>query len=214
MLTTVVTTVATPYGDARLHCDSAADARSLLMLGHGAGGSIDAPDLAAVAAAAVRRGVTVLRVEQPYRVAGRRAPPPAAQLDAAWIAVLAAAVDLGAAPGLAGAPDPVLPLIVGGRSSGARVALRTATALGAAGVVALALPLVTPKGVSRQAELDAVRLPTFILQGDRDPFGMPEAARRRQVVVLPGADHSLRRDPDAVAEAVLRWLTRRRWAWA
>lgn len=172
---------------------------SLLVIGHGAGGGVDAPDLLAVRAAAVAAGVAVVRVEQPYRVAGRRAPAPAAHLDQAWTAVVAA---VRAAQPLAG-----LPLVVAGRSSGARVACRTATDLGATGVLALAFPLHPPGKPerSRLAELDLPDVPVLVVQGDRDPFGMPPEAPDRTVRVVPG-DHSLRRSAPRVAEDVVAWL--------
>jgi uncharacterized protein len=193
--------VPTPRGDARVHLDlPAGEASALLVLGHGAGGGVAAPDLVAVRAAAVRAGVAVALVEQPYRVAGRRAPAPAPALDEAWAAVVTVLV----------AAYPGLPLVVGGRSSGARVACRTATAVGAAGVVALAFPTRPPQRPERDrlAELALPAVPVLVVQGERDPFGVPPAARRRTVRVIPGADHSLRRDPAAVAAAVLAWLAR------
>jgi predicted alpha/beta-hydrolase family hydrolase len=192
----VVRELETPHGTARAHVAAAAGApRATLVLGHGAGGSITAPDLQAVAAAVVEIGVRVVLVEQPYRVAGRRSAAPARQLDAAWLAVIEQ-LDLHGAP-----------LITGGRSSGARVACRTAAATGSAGVLCLAFPLVTPKGVSRQDELDAVRAPLLVVQGTNDRFGMPEPdlAARREVVQVSG-DHGLKRDLDVVATAVTGWL--------
>ena len=150
------------------------------MLGHGAGGGIASPDLVAARDAALALDVAVALVEQPYRVAGRKSPAPAAQLDVAWLAVLEA-LDLAG------------PLFAGGRSSGARVACRTAAAAGAAGVLCLAFP-VHPPGrpeKTRMAELDAVPVPVLVVQGERDPFGMPPAADGRDVVVVPGT-HSLR----------------------
>lgn len=170
------------------------------MLGHGAGGGVGAPDLQAAKDAALAADVTVVLVEQPYRVAGRRSPAPAHQLDAAWIAV----VEQLRAGDLKG-----LKLLVGGRSSGARVACRTAAATGAAGVLCLAFPLAPPgrkDAQSRLPELDAVTVPLLVVQGERDPFGMPPAAQLRTVVQVPG-DHSLRaRQP--VADAVRAWLAR------
>lgn len=177
--------------------------RALLALGHGAGGSVDAPDLAAVRQVALADQLAVVRVTQPYRVAGRRAPAPAPHLDQAWTAVLAALRADQERPELAG-----IPLIVGGRSSGARVACRTAGALGAAGVVALAFPLHPPGRPerSRAAELDGA-VPTLVVNGDRDPFGVPAKRPGVSVVVLPGERHDLKRDPGAVADAVRSWLT-------
>jgi hypothetical protein len=136
-------------------------------------------------------------VEQPYRVAGRRSPAPARQLDAAWNAVLET-LDLEASP-----------LVLGGRSIGARVACRTVEGTGAAGVVCLAFPLLPPRRSgppqSRLPELEAVKVPLLVVQGERDRFGMPPEGRGRTVVQVPG-DHSLRKDPDAVAAAVRAWL--------
>jgi predicted alpha/beta-hydrolase family hydrolase len=177
---------------------------AVLVLGHGAGGSVTAPDLAAVAAAAVRAGLAVVRVTQPYRVAGRRAPAPAAHLDDAWTeAVTAVRATLPAD----------LPLVVGGRSSGARVACRTAVALGAAGVVALAFP-VHPPGKPEVSRADELRtgLPTLVVNGDRDPFGVPGRSPGRRVVVRPGETHALGRDPAGVAAVTLRWLAQHGWA--
>ena len=194
--------IATPHGPARAHLHPAASPRAALMLGHGAGGSVTAPDLVAVTRAVVEDGVSVALVEQPYRVAGRRSAAPAKQLDAAWTAV---AAELRDGP-LAG-----LPLVTGGRSSGARVACRTAAATGAAGVLCLAFPLVPPRRspaaapVSRQDELDAPGVPVLVVQGTRDAFGMPAPGLGRTVVEVTG-DHRLRADTAAVAAAVREWL--------
>jgi predicted alpha/beta-hydrolase family hydrolase len=128
-------------------------------------------------------------------VAGRRAPAPARQLDAAWLAVVAAIARPGA------------PLVVGGRSSGARVACRTAGASGAARVLCLAFPLHPPgrPEKSRLDELDGVRVPVLVVQGERDPFGTPPARAGRTVVPVPGT-HTLR-NRGAVAAAVAKWLS-------
>jgi hypothetical protein len=196
----------TPQGVAAVELTRPAGAASaLLALGHGAGGGVDAPDLRAVRAAALDAGVVVARITQPYRVAGRRSPAPAPRLDQAWIAVLAT---LRGEPDLAG-----LPLIAGGRSSGARVACRTATAVGAAGVVALAFPLHPPGRPerSRLGELDGA-VPTLVVNGDRDPFGVPPDRPGVSVVVRPGERHDLRRDPGAVADLVLGFLREHGWA--
>jgi uncharacterized protein len=161
-------------------------------------------DLGAATEAALSEGVRVALVEQPYRVAGRRSPASARRLDAAWTAV----VDHLAAGELRG-----LPLLVGGRSLGARVACRTAEATGAAAVLCLAFPLQPPRRAggtaspSRLPELDQVKLPMLVVQGERDRFGIPPATARRTVVQVPG-DHSLRTDVDAVAAAVRDWLPR------
>ncbi|GAA0516818.1 alpha/beta hydrolase [Saccharopolyspora subtropica] len=192
--------VDTPHGPARAELHCAEEARAALLLGHGAGGGIAAPDLVAVTRAVTAAGVDVALVEQPYRVAGRRAPAPAAQLDVAWLAV---AEDLGER----WFPD--LPLIFGGRSSGARVACRTAEAGEASAVLCLAFPLHPPGKPEklRLAELDAVEVPVLVVQGERDSFGQPEPSHGRDVVLVPG-DHSLKSDVDAVSRAVVEWLNR------
>ncbi|GIH12758.1 alpha/beta hydrolase [Rugosimonospora africana] len=180
----------------------------MLVLGHGAGGGIDAPDLVAVRDAAVAASVAVARVLQPYRVAGRRAPAPARQLDAAWTAVVAALRSGGKRY-----PPATLPLIVGGRSSGARVACRTAREIGAAGIVALAFPLHPPGRPERsRAEELVTGLPTLVVNGDRDPFGIPDPGPSVEVSVRPGEVHDLRRDPAAVGDSVLGWMVRHGWA--
>jgi hypothetical protein len=196
--------VETPSGPAAVHLHPAdGPARAGLVLGHGAGGGVGAPDLVAVTRAARARGVHVALVEQPYRVAGKRSPAAAPRLDAAWEAVVA---HLRAGP-LAG-----LGLVTGGRSSGARVACRTAAATGAAGVVCLAFPLVPPRRAtsaaapaSRLPELDAVEVPVLVVQGENDPFGVPPAAARRTVLQVPG-DHALRSGTRAIGDVVAAWL--------
>ncbi|TDB73271.1 alpha/beta family hydrolase [Micromonospora sp. KC723] len=196
--------IATPRGPARVETDlPAGPPVALLVLGHGAGGDVDAPDLVAVRDAVVGAGVAVARVTQPYRVAGRRAPAPAGHLDEAWTAVLA--VLRGRHAGV--------PLVVGGRSSGARVACRTATAVGAAGVVALAFPLHPPGKPerSRAGEL-LTGLPTLVVNGDRDPFGVPAGGGAVEVAVRPGERHDLRQDPAGSADVVRGWLRGRGWA--
>jgi uncharacterized protein len=176
--------------------------RAALILGHGAGGGVGSGDLVAVTEVALSEGIAVALVEQPYRVAGRRSPAPARQLDAAWTAVVEHLA--------AGELDRLSP-IVGGRSLGARVACRTAGELGAHAVLCLAFPLVPPRRasgkppVSRLPELDAVTVPVLVVQGERDPFGMPPEGPSRTVARVPG-DHSLR-DVDAVAGAVRPWLS-------
>ena len=192
--------VETPHGRARAHLRHVEGATAALVLGHGAGGGITALDLVAATEAAVSEGLSVALVEQPYRVAGRRAPAPARQLDAVWSAV----VEHLRASDLHG-----LQLIVGGRSLGARVACRTAHELGAVAVLCLAFPLRPPRrsstAESRLPELDAVSLPTLVVQGERDPFGIPPAGARRTVAVVAG-DHGLKADPDGVETAVRDWL--------
>jgi uncharacterized protein len=189
--------VETPHGRARVHLHAADAPRGVLVLGHGAGGGVTARDLEAATQAALWEGLAVALVEQPYRVAGRRSPAPARQLDAAWIAV----VESLRAGELRG-----LPLVVGGRSAGARVACRTADVTGAAGVLCLAFPLRPPRGSqSRLDELDAVSVPTLVVQGARDPYGMPPGSKLRTVVQVPG-DHGLKSDLPAVVDAVRAWL--------
>jgi predicted alpha/beta-hydrolase family hydrolase len=176
-----------------VHLHPADSPRAAVVLGHGAGGGVESPDLVGAAKAAGAAELSVALVEQPYRVAGRRSPAPANQLDAAWVSVLEQlAFDV--------------PVVVGGRSAGARVACRTAAEVGAVAVICLAFP-VHPPGrpeKSRIAELDAVTLPTLVVQGERDPFGMPPPAPNRTVVPIPGT-HSLR-SSTAVEAIVSDWL--------
>ena len=192
--------IETPHGLARAHLQQVDEARGALVLGHGAGGGVTARDIVAAAGAANAAGLSAALVEQPYRVAGRRSPAPAHQLDTAWVAVVEQ---------LRAGPLNGLPLVAGGRSSGARVACRTAAETGAVGVVCLAFPLEPPsRGVSRPSrlpELDAVSVPVLVVQGRNDRFGMPPESPRRTVVQVAG-DHSLRTDLGALAEAVESWL--------
>jgi uncharacterized protein len=197
-----VVDVETPHGPAKAHVHPVDAARGALVLGHGAAGGVTSRDLAAVTDAALSDGYSVALVEQPYRVAGRRSPAPAHQLDTAWIAV----VDRLREEDLRG-----LPLVVGGRSAGARVACRTVGETNAVGVICLAFPLQPPPrrsgepSPSRLPELDAVSVPVLVVQGERDRFGIPPAAAARTVVRVAG-DHSLRTDLDSVAGAVRAWL--------
>jgi predicted alpha/beta-hydrolase family hydrolase len=168
------------------------------VLGHGASGGVNAVDLVAARDAALATGLAVARVTQPYRVAGRRVPPAAPALDEAWTAVVAAVRErVGTG----------VRLVVGGRSSGARVACRTAHALGAVGVLALAFPLHPPgrPASSRAGELDR-RVRTLVINGGADPFGVPEAVGLVRVEVRPGQGHDLRRDPAGLRTIVADWL--------
>ena len=192
--------VETPHGPARVHLRAVEEPVAGLVLGHGAAGGVGTPDLVVVTELANQAGVSVALIEQPYVVAGRRSPAPAKQLDAAWKVVVSELGD-GAFEGL--------PLIVGGRSAGARVACRTAAAADAVAVLCLAFPVHPPgKGddptKSRLSELDAVGVPVLVVQGESDPFGMPSDGPGRTVVTVPG-NHSLK-DTDAVAAAVSDWL--------
>lgn len=188
----------TPSGPARIVL-SPRGKSGLYVVGHGAGGGIDAVDLIAVSTALVDAGWTVARVEQPYRVKGRRAPEAAPRLDAAWCAVIAALVK-----------DRGDRLVVSGRSSGARVACRTAAAVGADAVVALAFPLHPPgkPEKSRADELMALGVPSLVVQGQRDAFGTKrDFPKRANVVEVPG-DHSLKQGIAEAADVVLEWLTK------
>jgi predicted alpha/beta-hydrolase family hydrolase len=199
----VLLEIETTYGVARADLHPADQARGALVLGHGAGGGIEAPDLVAATKAALSVEIAVALIEQPYRVAGRRAPPRPPVLDAAWISVVGQL----SADALAG-----LPIVAGGRSMGGRVACRTAGQTGAVGVLCLAFPLEPPRRAdkppqSRLDELDAVSVPTLVVQGERDPFGIPPPRPSREVVMVPG-DHGLKKDLDAVTQAVREWLSR------
>jgi predicted alpha/beta-hydrolase family hydrolase len=188
----------TPHGPARVRLHAVGDVRGALVLGHGAGGGVEAPDLVAATDAARAEGFSVALVEQPYLVAGRRSPAPAAQLDAAWTSVVGQLRD----GELAG-----LPIVAGGRSAGARVACRTAAETGAAAVLCLAFPVHAPgrPEKTRLDELDAVEVPVLVVQGDSDPFGMPPEAPGRTVATVRG-NHSLKADLEAVATAIRGWL--------
>jgi uncharacterized protein len=186
-------TIATPSGPAWADVEGAGD--RLLVLGHGAGGSVDSPDLVAIRDRAESTGLAIARITQPYRVEGKRAPAAAPRLDAAWLAVLAELRER-LAPAV---------LIAGGRSSGARVACRTATEGAVDRVVALAFPLHPPgrPDKSRLDELKLPRVPVLVVQCDRDAFGMPPRGRGRRVVVIEGADHSLKKNIDLIARTVV-----------
>ncbi len=196
-----VSLVPTPHGDARVHLHRpAAESVGLMMLGHGAGGGVTAHDLGLATDVALEVGLAVALVEQPYRVAGRRAPAPPAQVDTAWRAV---------AEHLRGSMTGE-PLIVGGRSFGGRVACRTAADVGAVGVLCLAFPLHPPgrPEKSRLAELTAVAVPTLVVQGDRDPFGLPDPDSLPVGITLTvvSGDHSLKKDAVAIRSAIAAWL--------
>jgi uncharacterized protein len=213
---TQLVTVSTSVGPARWHVDAAPGrVRALLALGHGAGGGVEARDLQLLAGWLPQVGVTVARLEQPWRLAGRRVAGPPRQLDAAWSEALPAV--------RAHVPD--APLVVGGRSAGARVACRTAGPLGAGGVLSLAFPLHPPGRPerSRAAELET-GCPLLVVQGTRDAFGTADevgaAVGGAEAAVEPitGADHSLqvaRAGPltqgeadELIVLAVRRWLAR------
>ena len=196
--------IETPKGPAQAELYVADSPRAALVLGHGAGGGIGAPDLLAARDGALAENVSVALVLQPYRVAGKKSAPRPPVLDEAWIAVVEE---------LRGGELSGLPLISGGRSAGARVACRTAAETGAVAVLCLAFPLQPPprKGgktsPDRLDELDGAGVPTLVVQGDRDRFGMPPSGPNREVVVVAG-DHGLKKDLDAVAGAVRGWLPR------
>src|ERR687897_158617 len=186
--------VETPGGLAGVHLHAVDRPRAALLLGHGAGGGVEAPDLVTA------RDVAL---EEHYRVAGRRSPPSVARLDADWSAVVER---------LRGDELSGLPLVVGGRSLGARVACGTSGELGAAAVVCLAFPFRPPQrrsgkpSPSRLGELDAVKVPTLVVQGASDPFGVPPLGPLRTVVEVPGT-HSLRTELEPISDAVRTWLS-------
>lgn len=201
--------IATRHGRAVAHVHAPEARAGVLVLGHGAGGGVAAPDLVAVTSAATGAGWCVVLVEQPYRAAGRRVPPRAPVLDEAWRDVVQALRDARVGGLRVDAADGAgVPLVVGGRSAGARVACRTAVTTGAVGVVALAFPTQPPgrsDRPSRVPELDAAEVPVLVVQGATDPYGTPPAGPGREIVVVPG-DHGLKKDVAAVAGAVAGWL--------
>ena len=192
--------IITPRGPALAVVDEVERPGLLLVLTHGSAGGVDAPDLLAVRDAAMAAGATVVRVLQPFRMAGARAPGAPARQDEAWTVILAALH----------ARWPGLPLVQGGRSNGARVACRTAKAVGAVAVVALAFPLHPPgrPEKSRAAELREAGVDVLAVSGDRDPFGVPDPDDVARLVVLPGEGHDLKKDPARVGAVVAEWIAR------
>jgi uncharacterized protein len=190
--------ISTGQGPAEVELDEARKPAFLLIMTHGAGGGPDTKDVLAAGAAAAGLGATVARVLQPYRVRGARAPGSPDRQDAAWLEIVAELRSR----------YPRIPLVQGGRSNGARVACRTALAAGARGVVALAFPLHPPgrPDSSRAGELRGAGVDVLVVNGERDPFGIPAQADASRVVVLPGETHALSRHPAAVGEAVGEWL--------
>lgn len=206
-----VRSVATPHGEGRLHTRRAIRPIATLLLSHGAGGGIESRDLWALADALPAQGVSVVLFEQPWRVAGRKVATAPPTLDAA----LTCAADVMRVR---------TPLVVGGRSAGARSAARTARSLGATGCLALSFPLHQPGRTepTRLPELRGTGLPTLLIQGERDPMGRPEEfpgdLERVDMVVVPGADHGLKvparggvsqdEAMGIVVESTLEWLVR------
>lgn len=190
--------ISTEAGPAQVEIDRPTRASFLLLMTHGAGGGVDTRDLLAVRDATVGLGGVVARVLQPYRVRGASAPGAPGRQDAAWLEIVAALQ----------ADFPALPLVQGGRSNGARVACRTAVAAGARAVVALAFPLHPPgrPEQSRAAELREAGVDVLVVNGERDPFGIPAPEDAARIVVLPGETHALTKNPAAVGAVVGSWL--------
>jgi uncharacterized protein len=189
----------TEHGPASVETDgSPRTARFLMVLTHGSGGGVDSADLLAARDAAAGLGGAVARVVQPYRLRGGRAPGSAARQDEAWLEIIARLR----------AEFAGLPLVQGGRSNGARVACRTATAAGAAGVLALAFPLHPPgkPELSRLAELRSAQASVLVINGSRDPFGVPGDGDAAKVVVLAGETHALSGGAALITEEVDGWL--------
>lgn len=194
--------IQTAHGPAEATLDGPDRPAFLLVLTHGSNGGVDAPDLLAVRDVALGLDGAVARVMQPFRLAGRRAPGSAVKQDEAWLEVVGALRERYGD----------VPLVQGGRSNGARVACRTATAAGAAGVIALAFPL-HPPGKPEKTRVDELRgagVEVLVVNGDRDPFGVPDAADAAHVEVLPGERHDLNKNPAEAGRAAEPWL--RRWA--
>ena len=211
-MTTSVRTISTPYGDARLHTDRSRHPVASLVLGHGAGRGVESADLVALARALPGLGISVYRIEQPWHVAGKKVASRPEMLDVGTIACV---------NGIRART----PMVLGGRSAGARVACRLAKQLGAVGCLAMSFPLQPPRRSGRPAksrlpELLGAGVPVFVVQGERDAFGGPDAFPESvELTVVPGADHSLRVPRRAaltqdethalVVEAVVEWVTAR-----
>ena len=188
--------VETRRGLARVHLHASDPSpNGLLVLGHGAGGGVGSKDLVAATVAGMAAGFAVALVEQPYRVLGRKAPPPIAHAGEAWEDVVLRLR----------ADHPDLPVVVGGLSFGGRVACRTSSQVGADAVLCLAFPLVAPSGSDRTGELEGVAVPVLVIQGRSDPFGMPGGPPGREVVAVEGS-HSLRKGEGVIEAAVATWL--------
>ena len=198
----------TPHGEARLVTDRARSPFATLLLSHGAGAGVDTADLEAIAHHLPRNGITVVRLEQPWRVAGRKVATAPPTLDDGLVAA-------------AGQLRLSTPLVVGGRSAGARSAARCALRLGAGGCLALAFPLHPPgrPEKTRLSELSGVGVPTLVVQGERDTMGRPdEFPQDVDLAVVPGADHSFKvpaRGPvsqdealEIIVESALEWILR------
>jgi len=201
-------TITTPHGEGRLHSYRSRTPIATLLLSHGAGRGVDTPDLQALADHLPRQGISVHLFDQPWVVAGRKVASPPATLDAGFTAA-------------ANQIRTRTPLVVGGRSAGARSAARTARNLGARGLLALAFPLHPPghPEKSRVDEISHAGVTTLVVQGERDTFGRPdEFPGGLDLAVVPEADHSFKvpkrgsiSQDDAVAiivEAVLEWVVR------
>jgi predicted alpha/beta-hydrolase family hydrolase len=193
--------IMTGAGPAHAEVDAAAGAEFILVLTHGAGGGVGTKDILAASKAGTEAGAVVVTVTQPYRIGGARAPGSPQRQDAAWLEIIRALRD----------KYPGLPLVQGGRSNGARLACRTAQKAGAAAVIALAFPLHPPGKAddperSRAGELRAAGVPVLVINGDRDPFGIPDPADADKLIVLPGETHALSRRPQAITTAVASWL--------
>ncbi|MGI8888538.1 MAG: alpha/beta hydrolase family protein [Nocardioidaceae bacterium] len=208
-MSTHVRVIDTPHGEARLHADRSHRPIAALVLGHGAGGGVESPDLVTLSEALPRRGVSVFRIEQPWRVAGKRVAARPAALDEATVSCV-------------NAIRVRCPMIMGGRSAGARVACRVGRSVGAVGCLLLAFPLLPPgrHGDSRLPELLRAGLPAFVIQGERDAFGNADAFPGSiDITQIPAADHSFRvlksaeiSQTDALArivDATVTWVTTR-----
>jgi predicted alpha/beta-hydrolase family hydrolase len=196
--------ISTVAGPARAELDEAGEPAFLLVLTHGAGGGVASGDLLAARQAGLDSGGAVARVLQPYRVAGARAPGSAPRQDAAWLEIIAALK----------AVYPGVPLVQGGRSNGARLACRSAQAAGAVAAIALAFPLHPPGKAdvpekSRAGELRSAGVPVLVINGDRDPFGVPDPGDADRLVVLAGETHTLARSGPAISTAITSWLAER-----
>ena len=208
-MTAVERRIDTPHGEARLVVRRARGAVATLLLSHGAGGGHRGPRPQALGDDLPRNGVTVVLLEQPWRLAGRKVATPPATLDAGLVAA-------------ANRLKTRTPLVVGGRSAGARSAARCARQLGAVGLPGAGLPAAPAGQAGEVAARRAARRPGADA-GDpgrarhlRPARGVPRPTSTWPS--CPAADHGFKvpargelTEADAmgiIVESTLEWIVR------